>query len=341
MNSSIEVDNLSKVFRGGIRAVDGISFSVGQGEIFGFLGPNGAGKSTTIMMLTTLLRPTSGRAVVAGHELQQKPDAVRRSIGYIPQELSADDYLSGIENLYLQSGFYHIPKKEFCRRKEDLLELVGLTERANDRVETYSGGMRKRLDIACALLHRPKVLFLDEPTLGLDIQTRQQIWQYVRRLRESEQMTLFLSTHYMEEADLLCDRIAIIDNGRIKALDTPDALKKELGGEVVTMQYDRPGPEQVTQLRECLAALPIVRQVSVNEDTCVAAVSSSGNAVPEMFGCVQNLGIAVRSVALKKPSLDDVYLSHTGKNLRDSGGNGKKQAGSHPHSSHHPHKMGR
>ncbi|XOF33820.1 MAG: ATP-binding cassette domain-containing protein [Candidatus Electrothrix sp. YB6] len=329
-NPAIEVDNLSKVFRGGIRAVDGISFSVARGEIFGFLGPNGAGKSTTIMMLTTLLRPTSGRAAVAGHEVRQEPDAVRQSLGYIPQELSADDYLSGTENLYLQSGFYHIPKKEFRRRKTELLELVGLTERADDPVETYSGGMRKRLDIACALLHRPQVLLLDEPTLGLDIQTRQQIWQYVRTLRETEQMTLFLSTHYMEEADSLCDRIAIIDNGRIKALDTPEALKQELGGEIVTMQYDRIGAEQMTQLRECIAALPIVRHVSVSEDTCVAAVSNSGNAVPEMFGCVQSLGIAVRSVALKTPSLDDVYLSHTGKHLRDSSGNGKKPERQHP-----------
>src|ERR1035438_2072807 len=237
MNNIIDAQGLTKVFPGGLIAVNDVSFSVKEGEIFGFLGPNGAGKSTTIAMLTTLIKPTKGTAWVTGIDIIKQPYQARLAIGYVSQDLAIEDALTGYENLKLQAGFYHIPKAEAAKRIKEVLEMVELTDRAKDKGETYSGGMRKRLDIACGLIHRPKLLFLDEPTLGLDIQTRREIWKYINHLREEIKMTIFLTTHYMDEADSLCDRIAIIDKGAIKVCDKPSVLKKLLGNGIVEFSF--------------------------------------------------------------------------------------------------------
>ncbi len=235
----IEVEKLRKVFPNGVIAVDGVSFTVAEGEIFGLLGPNGAGKSTTIAILTTLIAPTGGKALVAGVDVCKHPTKARFAFGYVSQDLAVDDNLTGYDNLRLQAGFYHLSRREAEPRIAEVLKMVELTDRAGDLVETYSGGMRKRLDIACGLIHRPRLLFLDEPTLGLDIQTRREIWRYISELRAEINMTIFLTTHYMEEADALCDRIAIIDYGQIKALDAPAALKSALGGDLVNFRFDQ------------------------------------------------------------------------------------------------------
>ena len=208
---SVETRSLSKSF-GTVNAVNDVSFTVKAGEIFGFLGPNGAGKSTTIMILTTLLKPTSGHALVSGYDVMTHPKQVRQSIGYVQQESTVDEYLTGRENLLLQARLNHIPKDQIKKKIDDILELIELSDKQNDPVITYSGGMRKRLDIAGGLLHQPKVLFLDEPTVGLDIQTRRKIWEYIKKIHKEFQMTIFLTTHYMEEAAQLCDRIGIIDH---------------------------------------------------------------------------------------------------------------------------------
>ena len=231
---SIETKSLTKSF-GDVTAVDDISFSVEKGEIFGFLGPNGAGKSTTIMILTTLLKPTSGQALISGFDVMTNAKQVRENIGYVQQETTVDEYLTGRENLLLQAKLNHIPKNEINKRIDEVLDLIELSDKQNEAVVTYSGGMRKRLDIAGGLLHRPKVLFLDEPTVGLDIQTRRKIWQYIKKIHDEFEMTIFLTTHYMEEADQLCDRIGIIDDGKIQVIDSPENMKKAMGNEVISI----------------------------------------------------------------------------------------------------------
>ena len=225
--SSIEIDSLSKKF-GKIKAVDNISLKVQEGEIFGFLGPNGAGKSTTMMILTTLLKPSSGKAFVAGFDVVSQAKNVRKNIGYVQQEISVDEYLTGRENLLLQARLNHIPKNLRDKRIDEMLDLVELTDKQHQAATTYSGGMRKRLDIAGGLLHHPKVLILDEPTVGLDIQTRRKIWEYLKKIHSEFDMTIFLSTHYMEEAEELCDRVAIMEHGKIVAMDRPAALVDSL-----------------------------------------------------------------------------------------------------------------
>ncbi|MGD0818703.1 MAG: ATP-binding cassette domain-containing protein, partial [Methanomassiliicoccales archaeon] len=236
MVALIEVKDLVKVYNGSIRAVDKITFEVAEGEVFGFLGPNGAGKTTTIKMLTTLLLPTSGECKVCGYDSVKHPNQVRQSIGLVPQELTVDDDLTGRENMILQATLYGVELKVAKERIDELLHLVKLEDAAERMVKTYSGGMRKRLELAEGLIHRPRVLFLDEPTLGLDIQTRTTMWEHIRALRKSENMTVFMTTHYLEEADSLCDRIGIIDNGKIMALDTPRKLKESLGGDVISLK---------------------------------------------------------------------------------------------------------
>jgi len=238
MKTIIEAQGLTKIYPGGILAVDQVSFSVFEGEIFGFLGPNGAGKSTTIALLTTLLSPTSGTATINGIDIIRHAYQARLELGFVSQDLAVEDALTGYDNLRLQAGYNHLSRQEARERIDEVLTMVDLTARAKDKVETYSGGMRKRLDIACGLIHRPRILFLDEPTLGLDIQTRREIWKYVNTLRVENKMTIFLTTHYMDEADSLCDRIAIIDRGVIKTLDTPTALKDAIRGEVENPTLD-------------------------------------------------------------------------------------------------------
>ena len=233
-NTVLDISNLTKSFDGGkTNAVDGVSFTVPEGEIFGFLGPNGAGKSTTINMLTTILKPTSGNAVICGYDLAKSSAAVRRNIGVVPQESTADDDLTGFENVLLCADFYGISRRLSVPRARELLELVELSDAARRKVSTYSGGMRRRLELASGLINRPKLLFLDEPTLGLDVQTRAAVWDYIRRLKREFHMTLFMTTHYLDEADNLCDRIAIIDHGKILKIGSPTDLKQSIGGVIL------------------------------------------------------------------------------------------------------------
>ena len=320
MNTAIEVEDLVKVYRGGVRAVDGISFSIREREIFGFLGPNGAGKSTTIKCVIGLLRPTSGTIRVLGKDVRRDPGAVKRNIGYAAQETAVDDRLTGWENLYLQGRFYHLSRGEIRRRGEEVLKLFGLWERRNDTADTYSGGMLKRLDIACALIHRPRILFLDEPTLGLDVQTRKTIWDYIERLRSEHGMTIFLTTHYMEEADVLSDRVAIIDRGRIVALDRPGALKAGIGGDLITVRFST--GDGLELLLRSLKALPGVREIREARDGIhrIVVEKNGDQLIPEIVRLAQDHGIGIHSIRLKRPTLDDVYLHYTGRQIREAEG---------------------
>ncbi len=313
------VENLVKVYRGGIRAVDGLSFTINEEEIFGFLGPNGAGKSTTIKCIIGLLRPTTGRIQIFGVDVERDPRVVKRSIGYAAQETAVDDQLTGWENLYLQGRFHHLSPKEIRARGEEVLRLFGLWERRNDLAQTYSGGMLKRLDIACALIHRPRILFLDEPTLGLDVQTRKAIWGYIRRLREEHKMTIFLTTHYMEEADELSDRVAIIDRGRILALDKPGALKAALGGDLITLKFAFQD-ERLPALLSAIRALPGVRDLRSSPDGIhwIWVAQRGDRLIPELVQLALTHGVQVDSVRLKRPTLDDVYLHYTGREIREA-----------------------
>ncbi|MEW5866451.1 MAG: ATP-binding cassette domain-containing protein [Bacillota bacterium] len=317
---TIDVRGLSKTYPGGIEAVKGVSFQVRRGEVFGFLGPNGAGKSTTIMMLMTLIRPTSGVATVNGFNIIKDPYRVRMQLGYVSQDLAVDDNLTGRENLRLQAGLYHLSKEEAEARISEVLELVGLRERCDDRVESYSGGMRKRLDIACGLIHRPRILFLDEPTLGLDIQTRHEIWRHIERLRSENEMTIFLTTHYMDEADALCDRIAIIDRGVIKAIDSPATLKSQLGGDVIYLRFDAACEHATAATLEALKELPEIKEISPRGEEHVVVARNGDWLLPRIFETAQEKGARINSVSLKRPTLDDVYLAYTGRTLRDGQG---------------------
>ena len=321
MSSTIEIQELVKVYRGGIRAVDGVSFAVEEQEIFGFLGPNGAGKSTTIKCVVGLLRPTSGRILVRGTDVRENPKLVKRMMGYASQETAVDDRLTGWQNLFLQGRFFHLSRKEIAERGEEVLRLCGLWERRHDSAGTYSGGMLKRLDIAAALIHQPSVLFLDEPTLGLDVQTRKVIWDYIKGLRNEQKMTIFLTTHYMEEADALCDRLAIIDRGRIMAIDRPGALKAEIGGDIVTARFVAPD-ERVARLVQALAALPETVSVTPMEGGLqrIVARQRGDRLIPEVFTLAAAHDVTVESIRLHRPSLDDVYLHFTGREMRDEQG---------------------
>jgi len=322
---AVETKSLSKIYSTGIKAVDEVSIQVNDGEIFGFLGPNGAGKSTTIMILTTLLKPTSGSAYVAGFDVVTQAKKVREKIGYVQQESTVDEYLSGRENLELQARLNHIQKDLVKKRVDELLELVELSDRQNDSVNTYSGGMRKRLDIASGLLHRPKVLFLDEPTLGLDIQTRYKIWEYIKSIHKEFGMSIFLTTHYMEEADRLCDNISIIDYGKIKITGSPKSLKNALGNEVVVFETN--SDTKLENLLSELKKIPLVRDIKANGEEVTIFSSSGDQVMPKIFEVSANLGIKIESISLTRPTLDDVFLSYTGRELRDENGsyNRKKE----------------
>lgn len=321
MPSVIETKNLIKIYPGGVKAVDGVSFKVEEGEIFGFLGPNGAGKTTTILMLTTLTKPTGGSASICGYDVVKNPYEVRKCIGYVPQDLSVDDDLTGRENLELRAALYHIPRAEADKRIDELLELVDLKETQHRFVDGYSGGMRKRLEIAEGLLHRPKVLFLDEPTLGLDLQTRKYIWDYISRLNEEYKMTIFLTTHYMEEADLLCDRIAIIDFGKIVALGTSLALKDRVGGDVIEIKF--PESKPVTErLIKNMRKSRFAKKSIVSDDKLMlnVFVDRGETAIPKITEAISNSGLVASSISLVRPSLDDVFLKYTGRRIREEKG---------------------
>ena len=321
--NSIEINSLSKKF-GNVQAVDNISLKINEGEIFGFLGPNGAGKSTTMMILTTLLKPTSGNALVAGYDVVSEAKQVRENIGYVQQELSVDEYLTGRENLILQARLNHIPKNLVNKRIDEILDLIELTEKQDAAVITYSGGMRKRLDIAGGLLHHPKVLFLDEPTVGLDIQTRRKIWEYLKKIHEEFQMSIFLSTHYMEEADSLCDRIGIIDYGKIQVIDSPQTMKNALGNEVITFTINN-NEEKKPNLISKIKEIEYVKDISTNQNGITVFSSKGTEVIPLIFQLSSSLEIKINSISLTKPSLDDVFISYTGRELRDDSDNFNKR----------------
>jgi len=383
--NAIEVQELTKVFDGNVKAVDGISFTVKKGEILGFLGPNGAGKTTTLNMLSTLLRPTSGTATVNGHDILAEPDAVRRSIGYVFQDTTVDIELTGRENLDFHGRLYGLERSMRQKRIEEVLELVQLTDRADNFVKIYSGGMKRRLEIARGLLHHPEVLFLDEPTLGLDPQTRRSIWEHILRLNQEKEVTIILTTHYTEEADYLCKHILIIDFGKVVVLDTPDNLKARLQGDVVSLLFKDPAaiekfrpllekkdwlhkinvvasgnnyaamsrmmqtmpkmsstlnmaetvpeigsgtikgkrtvPEHVQQKMEQEAA---DKNLQFGGETCSKClnllVDNGGHRIPEIVKLADEAGVILESVELRKPTLDDVFLSITGRNIREEEG---------------------
>jgi ABC-2 type transport system ATP-binding protein len=304
---AICVRSLSKRF-GDIEAVRGIDFEVHAGETFGFLGPNGAGKSTTINMLCTLVRPTGGSATVAGHDVVTERDAVRRNIGLVFQDTTLDGYLSAEQNLRLHAELYGVPREVIRPRMRQVLEMVGLWERRAGRVNTFSGGMRRRLEIARGFLHSPRVLFLDEPTIGLDPQTRHHIWTYIRDLKRREDITIFLTTHYMDEAEY-CDRIAIMDNGAIIVIDTPAALKAGVGKDRVQIQTDD-DERAIAELRERHEI-----EATMAEGAVTFGVAEGEQFVPRLFA---TLSVPIRAVSVSRPSLDDVFMAHTGTTIRDA-----------------------
>jgi ABC-2 type transport system ATP-binding protein len=383
--NTIEVQELTKVFDGNVKAVDGISFTVKKGEILGFLGPNGAGKTTTLNMLSTLLRPTSGTATVNGHDILAEPDAVRRSIGYVFQDTTLDIELTGRENLDFHGRLYGLERSIRQKRIEEVLELVQLTDRADNFVKIYSGGMKRRLEIARGLMHHPEVLFLDEPTLGLDPQTRRSIWEHILRLNQEKEVTIILTTHYTEEADYLCKHILIIDFGKVVVLDTPDNLKARLKGDVVSLLFKDPTaiekfrpllekkewvhkinvvasgnnyasmsrmmqimpkmsstlnmaettPEIDSGVIEEIRAVPehiqqksdqdaADKNLQVGGETCSKClnllVDNGGHRIPEIVKLADEAGVILESVELRKPTLDDVFLSVTGRNIREEEG---------------------
>jgi ABC-2 type transport system ATP-binding protein len=312
---AIKVDLLSKRFQK-FKALDNISFQIEEGEIFGFLGPNGAGKSTTMMILTTLLKPTSGNASVQGFDVVTQAKKVRENIGFVQQEIGVDEYLTGRENLIFQSRISQMPKEKVQSRIDEVISLVELEEKQNEAAITYSGGMRKRLDIACGLLHRPKVLFLDEPTVGLDIQTRRKIWEYIRKIHKEFEMTLFVSTHYMEEADKLCDRVGIIDYGKIQVIDTPETMKNAMGNDTVSFSL-MDGIARQDELINRIEQIEFVNQVIKKQGEITIKSSQCSEVIPKIFQTTSEMNIEINSLSLNKPTLDDVFISYTGHNLRD------------------------
>ena len=318
---AIEVDSLTKKF-GDFKAIDNISFDVEEGEIFGFLGPNGAGKSTTMMILTTLLKPSSGKVLVGGHDILSDAKKVREKIGYVQQEISVDEFLTGRENLYLHARINQIPSNLIKSRIDDVLELVELGEKQDHATLTYSGGMRKRLDIANGLLSRPSVLFLDEPTVGLDIQTRRRIWSYIKKIRKDFGMTVFISTHYMEEADELCGRIGIIDFGKIQVIDTPKSMKRAIGNEIISFNLVDGKANQDTLIDQ-INNIEFVKEVKNKQDSITVFSTNSNEVIPKIFQASTNLNMKINSLTLKQPTLDDVFISYTGHDLRDETENKK------------------
>jgi ABC-2 type transport system ATP-binding protein len=299
----IKIRSLVKKYGSHI-AVDNLTLDINENEVFGLLGSNGAGKTTTIHMLATLLKPSSGSATVNGYDIVCQPAKVRSSIGIVFQAPSSDDMLTGYENLQLHSMLYSIPRHTRKQRIDEVLKLVGLTERRHDQVKTYSGGMRRRLEIARGLLHKPKVIFLDEPTLGLDPASRETMWKYIQRLVREERMTVILTTHYMEEADVLCDRIGIIDKGRIVALDTPKGLKTGLGGDIIRIKT-RHNPDKISQLN-------FVHKVEQSDGFLVLSVNNAKRDLPMLLQHIE-----AEMVEFASPTLNDVFIHLTGRNIKE------------------------
>src|SRR5919199_4783758 len=310
----IEIRNLCKKYHDQI-AVDNITLDIKENEIFGLLGSNGAGKTTTIHMLATLVKPTSGTATVNGYDIVSQPAKVRSSIGIVFQAPSSDDILTGFENLHLHALLYSLPRNTRSKRIDEVLELVGLSKRKNDQVKTYSGGMRRRLEIARGLLHKPEVMFLDEPTLGLDPVSRESMWKYIKQLVKEEKMTIILTTHYMEEADILCDRIGIIDKGKIVALDTPAGLKAALGGDIIRIKT-RNDPDKIRQL-------DFVHKIEHNDGFLILSVNNAKRDLPMLLRHIE-----AEIAEFTSPTLNDVFIHLTGRNIKEEpeGGFGERYA---------------
>ena len=310
---AIEIEELTKTYRGGVEALRGVSFAVNPGEIFGLLGPNGAGKSTTVRILATLSEPTGGIARVCGTGVTEDPAEVRRRIGYVAQHSGVSTMATGRENLVLQGHLFRMPGREVRRRADELLEFMGLSDASNRLVRTYSGGMRRRLDIAMGLMHRPEVLFLDEPTAGLDPESRSALWEEISRLSYEEGLTILLTTHYLEEADHLAHRLAVIDEGKVVESGTPDELKSALQGDTVSVEVET--EEHANKGVATLEQLDGVNNVLVEDKTLHARVRDGARAVPAVLAVLEKSGMTAGSVTLSRPSLDDVYLKATGRSF--------------------------
>jgi ABC-2 type transport system ATP-binding protein len=307
---AVETEGLTKQY-GDLLAVDSLNLRIGEGEIFGLLGPNGAGKTTTLSMLATLVKPTAGTGRVNGYDILSNPADVRRSIGIVFQDPSSDDVLTGRENLYLHALMFGVPKEERRKRIDYVLSLVDLQDRAGDIVKKYSGGMRRRLELARGLLHNPRILFLDEPTLGLDPQTREHIWAYIENLVKSEKVSVIITTHYMDEADRLCNRVAIIDHGRVSALDSPRQLKPKVGGEIIKLRVRSPN-------LEALRGLDYVLSIEQSGNTLRLTVKDASAHLQGILGLVGE----VDSVEVRTATLNDVFLHYTGREIREESGEG-------------------
>lgn len=310
MTPIIQISHLTRKF-GSLTAVDDLSLTVEKGEVFGLLGPNGAGKTTLLSMLCTILKPTRGTAMINGYDITQDNTKVRRSIGIVFQDPSVDTDMTSRENLQMHADLYGVPVSEQQTRIQEVLTLVQLQDRADEFVNTYSGGMRRRLEIARGLLHYPRVLFLDEPTIGLDPQSREHIWDYIRKLKEREQMTIILTTHYMEEADRLCDRVAIIDHGKIAALDTPSALKQGLGGERIIL-----GTEEPILLHDLLVRSEIGDDIQVLKNEIRVSVTNAATILPRVLEAAVKADVHITAVTLTHPDMNDVFIHYTGRDIR-------------------------
>jgi len=314
---AIETSNLTKRFND-LTAVDSLDLDIKEGELFGLLGPNGAGKTTIIKMLTTLLTPTDGSAKVWNQNVSGDPDAVRRCIGVVFQEPALESELTGKENLDFHARMYGMNKNERQKSIEEVLNLVELKDKADVLTKRYSGGMKRRLEIARGLMHRPKVLFLDEPTLGLDAQTRRSIWDYIKTLKRKG-VTIILTTHYMEEADYLCDRVAIIDKGKIIAMDKPSKLKDSIGSDIISIKISG-NPKK--GFEKCISGLKWIKEVKKHDHQFNLSVKEGEKRIPDLMKTAEKCGVEIHSVTLKKPTLEDVFLKFTGRMIRNEGGDG-------------------
>ncbi len=312
-NAIIEVKNLTKVFDNKVKAVDDISFNINYGEIFGFLGPNGAGKSTTINMLTTLFPPTSGTAMVCGYNISKEPMEVRKSIGTVPQDYTSDSDMTGQEYIIFCADLYGIPRNIAVPRAAELLKLVSLQDVAKNKIDSYSGGMRRRFELACGLINRPKLLFLDEPTLGLDVQTRTAVWSYITKLKKEYSMTIFLTTHYLEEVDALCDRVAIIDHGKIVKMGTPKELKAGLGGDIIEIGIK----ETSINISDRILKIKNVKDVKRSGGEYRIKAKNGEELAPKIIDLILKNKYHITKIFLTKPTMDEVYLEYTGKSIRN------------------------
>lgn len=326
MPEIVKVEDLVEVYSDGTKAVDGVSFGVDEGEFFGFLGPNGAGKSTTIKVLTTLLSKTSGKITIAGFDIEKHGDAIRKIIGVQSQDTTVDPDLTGRENMMLQGHLHQMGGEELKNRVTDLLNLVGLADVADRRAGHYSGGMKKRLDLGSALVHKPKLLFLDEPTTGLDPQSRAAIWEYLSKLNKEEGITIFLTTQYMEEADKLCERLFIIDQGKIVANGTPESLKREVGADSITMTLENGSAASATKekARQVLGGIPAITKIMESDGGLTVYAKNASLIIADIVRTFDTNGIRLSSVNFASPTLDDVFLLHTGKRIRAEELNTKK-----------------